>query len=290
MISRSPPFPDTDAPASGGVTRRRFLQLGLAAPLVAVTLSVPMALMAAPVDVPSLPFPERKPKAPRLLMIDPGHGGFDPGAIGRSGTQEKDVTLDIARRMAEALAKNRGVDAKLTRDDDDFMPLKERVKLSESVRADLFVSIHADSAPNSGARGLSVYTLSEKASDAFASQLADRENHADVAGGLDLPVTDQQVAAILFDLTARRTRNTAQRAKIDFIKGIGRHLRLLESPVRAANFAVLRTPDVPAMLVETGFLSNPHDESVLRQPKERQKIAEAMAREFTALLESPLFG
>ena len=266
------------------LTRRHLLRLGLALPALAATLALPTTLFAAPV-------PNRKPRAPRILMLDPGHGGHDPGALGRfARLQEKDVTLDIAQRLALALTNVPDVDVRLTRTTDEFLPLPERVRRSREAKADLFMSIHADSAPSSAAHGLSAYTLSEKASDKFASPLADKDNQVDAVGGLDLSQTDHEVAAILFDLTARRTRNTAQRAKVNFVQGLGRNWQLLEHPLRAANFAVLRAPDVPSMLIETGFLSNPHDEALLAQPRQRQKIAQLMAKEALTLLRSPLFG
>lgn len=289
---------DLDDPQS--LERRSILRMGLALPFLSASLLCPARLLAATQPKPALcepssgdksPFPpERKPKAPRLLMLDPGHGGHDPGAIGLSGTKEKDIALDIALRMAELFSGEKGVDVKLTRERDEFLPLSERVKIGRAARADLFISIHADSAPDRTARGLSAYTLSEKASDQFASMLADKENQADLTGGLDLPQTDKEVAEILFDLTARRTRNTAQRVKVGFVKGIGRRWNLLNQPMRSANFAVLRLPDVPAMLVETGFLSNKADETLLKQPAQREKIANLMAKELAFLLRSPLFS
>jgi len=281
-------------------SRRDVLRLGLVAfPFVSLSLLLPQPVLAAMGDaahlVPrgdaSAPAPTNKPRPPRLLMIDPGHGGHDPGAIGLSGTQEKDITLDIAQRMMAYIAQKESfVAAKLTREDDTFLPLMDRVKMGRDARADLFVSVHADSAPNKSARGLSAYTLSEKASDQFASMLADKENHADVTGGLAVPTDDKEVAEILFDLTARHTRNTAQRVKVGFVKAMGRRWQLLEEPMRAANFAVLRSPEVPSMLIETGFLSNRTDESILMKASQRQKIAELMAGEITFLLKSPLFG
>ncbi len=264
--------------------RRAFLKLGLGLPLIGVGFSLPLELFAA------APVPPKKPRAPRLLMIDPGHGGRDPGAIGISGTEEKHVTLDVARRMADALSGHAGVTAKLTRDEDVFLPLEDRVKIGREAHADFFLSVHADSAPNSAARGLSVYTLSEKASDDFSKALAEHENEADMMGSMDLPPADQDVTAILFDLTARRTRNTAQHARANFVQAMSRGWHLLERPMRAANFVVLRAPDVPSMLVETGFLSNPHDEQILREPLQRQKIAQLMAKDIAAILDSPLFG
>jgi len=276
----------------GPTSRRSFLRLGLAASALAVSYAIPLDLFAADKHGASLtvPVPPHKPRAPRLLMIDPGHGGRDPGAIGRIGTHEKDVTLDIARRMADALSGQSGVTVKLTRDEDVFLPLEERVKVSRTANADLFLSIHADSAPNTAAHGLSVYTLAEKASDDFAKQLAEHENEADMMGGMDLPPADKEVKAILFDLAARRTRNTAQHAKANFVQTMGRNWPLLERPMRAANFVVLRAPDIPSMLVETGFLSNPRDEQILRQPQQREKIARLMAKDLSVILDGPLFG
>lgn len=278
-----------DKPASFSLTRRRFLHWGVATSLLAIHGALPLQALAADRSA-AAPIPARKPRPPRLLVLDPGHGGRDPGAIGRTGTREKDITLDIARRMADALSGQPGITVKLTRDSDDFLPLQERVRLGREARADLFLSIHADSAPNPAARGLSVYTLSEKASDDFAKLLAEHENAADLMGGIDLPPADKEVTAILFDLAARHTRNTAQHAKATFVQSIGRNWRLLERPMRSANFMVLRSPDVPSMLVETGFLSNRHDESILKQPQHREKIARLMARDMATILDSSLFG
>lgn len=284
MIDDVPPFM---------LTRRRFLQLGLALPLLSLSLTFPLPAEAkkrAALKPATPPLPGKKPRAPRLLMIDPGHGGNDPGALGVHGLQEKDVSLDIARHMAALLADNPDIQVRLTREKDEYLTLKERVAKSRDARADLFVSVHADSAPNKAARGLSAYTLSEKASDELADALAEKENHADILGGLDIAKTDQDVAAILYDLTARRTCNTALRVKTSFVQAMGKKWRLLERPMRSANFAVLRAPDVPSMLVETGFLSNVRDEALLKQPVQRKKIAHLMAGEIATILNSALFG
>lgn len=233
--------------------------------------------------------PASKPAAPgtarpRLVMLDPGHGGADPGAIGTRGTQEKDVTLDIAREVARALADRHRVSARLTRPDDRFLALEDRVALTRKADADLFVSIHADSAPNADARGLSAYTLSEKASDAFASRLAQRENQADRFAGPDWAGASKMVKDILLDLTARHTRNASLTARQALVRGAGKDLRLLDNPMRSANFAVLKAPDVPSVLVETGFLSNPRDEEILRDPNARRVVARVLAREIAAVL------
>lgn len=222
-------------------------------------------------------------------MVDPGHGGHDPGAIGQQGTLEKEVTLDVVQRMLALLNKNEGLVAKATRDRDVFLPLTDRVAAAQAVRADLLVSIHADSAPTQAARGLSAYTLSEKGTDQFARELAKRENSVDEVGGVDLKGTEPDVAAILRDLTARHTRNAALQAKKRIVRGVGKEWHLLQNPMRAANFAVLRAPDVPSLLIETGFLSSQRDEMLLRDPGHRQKIARLLAHELAALMNSNLF-
>lgn len=234
--------------------------------------------------------PGRKPKPPRLIMIDPGHGGHDPGAIGKHGTYEKDVTLDISRRLVENLNQGGNVLAKLTRRTDVFLPLKERVNIAREARADLFISIHADSAPTQAARGLSAYSLSEKGTDKFARELADRENSVDEIGGVDLKGTEPDVAAILMDLTARHTRNAALKAKKQIVRGMRGKWQLLDNPMRAANFAVLRAPDIPSILLETGFLSSIKDEALLRDAAQRQRIAGLLSKEMTSLLSSPPFA
>ncbi len=268
------------------LNRRLFLRLAFGAGLA---LLVPCDVLAA-TSVTAKKSSHAKPvPRQRILTIDAGHGGHDPGAIGKSGTQEKDITLDIARRMASALSGERRVTAKLTRDDDIFLPLEERVRFGREAGADMMISVHADSAPNASARGLSVYTLSEHGSDEFSRALAKTENRADLVGGLNLPKNDREVSAILYDLVSRQTHNTALHARANFVRSIGRTWPLLERPMRAANFVVLRAPDMPSMLIETGFLSNAQDEQILRQPKQREKIARLMAKSLTEILNSALF-
>ncbi len=277
-------IPDFARGALRLVTRRRVLALG--GGLVAGMLfQAPLAWAAR------RPKPGHKPKPPRLLMIDPGHGGRDPGAVGvKKGTLEKDVTLDITARLAAALEKKAGVVTRRTRETDEFLPLADRVAIAREARADLFVSIHADSAPTRSARGLSAYSLSAKGTDDFARELARRENSVDEVGGVDLKNTEPDVAKILMDLTARHTRNAALKAKRAIVRGVSRKWRLLENPMRAANFAVLRAPDVPSLLIETGFLSNPSDEALLSNPAQRRRIALLLARELDHLLSNPPFA
>lgn len=274
--------------------RRRLLTVALGLPVAIrsglFAASVAMAADAKTAVRSPAPAPARPIVRPRLVMLDPGHGGADPGAIGTHGTQEKDVTLDIAREVARLLADRHRVAARLTRNDDRFLALDERVAVTRKSGADLFVSIHADSAPNADARGLSAYTLSSKASDGFASRLAQQENRADRFGGLDSKGGKQVVKDILLDLTARHTRNASLFARQTLVRGVAKDLRLLENPMRSANFAVLKAPDVPSLLVETGFLSNPKDEEILRDAEARRRVARVLAREIAAVLSNRNFA
>lgn len=272
--------------------RRRLLRLALTLPAALAALTASLPAGAADGKPPS---PSAKPSAkagrrPRLVVLDPGHGGADPGAVGTRGTLEKDVTLDIAREMARQLGQRQGVTVRLTRDDDRFLALEERVALARKADADLFLSIHADSAPNPQARGLSAYTLSDKASDAFASRLAQQENRADRFGGPKAGGGAQVVRDILLDLTARHTRNASLVARQRLVRGAGKELRLLDNPMRSANFAVLKAPDVPSVLVETGFLSNLQDEAILSDATARRVVARVLAREVAVILAGRSFG
>jgi len=274
------------------LARRKLLRImGLSAAMSFMPLSTLLAKELALPDVSTYkvttkaaPKPARKPQtSSRILMIDAGHGGKDPGAIGTRGTQEKDVVLEIARELADNLSGVRGINVKLTRDNDEFIPLKERVMMAQSMKADLFISIHADSAPDANARGLSAYTLSNKASDGFAAAIAKQENIADMVGGVPYNDNDD-VNAILMDLAARHTKNASLTVKTNLVKTVGREWGLLENPMRSANFAVLKAPEVPSVLLETGFLSNKKDEEILSSRKNRQKIANLLSRELATIL------
>lgn len=278
--------------------RRRLLTLAFGAPVALRLMAAPsLALSAERRSTDDSQIKDKQPSRPphrsarsRLVMLDPGHGGIDPGAIGLHGTQEKDITLDIAREVARLLIDRHRVATRLTRSDDRFLALDDRVAAARKAGADLFVSIHADSAPNTKARGLSAYTLSTKASDGFASRLAEQENQADRFGGRAAKAGRQVVKDILRDLTARHTRNASLVAKQTLVRGAGKDLRLLDNPMRSANFAVLKAPDVPSLLVETGFLSNPQDEKILREPEARRQVARVLAREIAAVLSHRQFA
>jgi N-acetylmuramoyl-L-alanine amidase len=230
------------------------------------------------------PHPARHAAAPKpemrpvTIALDPGHGGEDPGAIGRHGTREKDVVLAIGRRLRKILDAEPNMRAMLTRDDDYFVPLAQRVQKARRVNADLFISIHADAFRESRARGSSVFALSDRgATSAAAKWLAQKENAADLIGGVNLDVKDPLVARTLLDLS--------QTAQINDSLKVGRYMlhelqeinALHKGIVEQAGFAVLKAPDIPSILVETAFISNPDEERKLRDPKEQRKFAESMA-------------
>jgi N-acetylmuramoyl-L-alanine amidase len=212
-------------------------------------------------------------------MLDPGHGGVDPGTTGLSGEYEKEIVLAVALAVKDKLDKDGKVKCLMTRSDDTFIPLQERPALARAAHADLFMSLHADSDPDPNIRGLSVYTLSKTASDATAQALADKENKSDLVAGLDLAHANPEVTSILLDLVQRETLNLSAVFAGQIIDEVRHDTRaLLQNTHRFAGFAVLKAPDVPSVLVETGYLSNPEDEQALRRPEYRTKLAAALAR------------
>ena len=218
-----------------------------------------------------------KPTLP-LVMLDPGHGGKDPGAIGISGTYEKQVSIAAAfelRRLLEAGGRYR---VELTRSRDVFVPLEERVAKAQERGAALFVSMHADALSDHSVRGASVYTLSNHASDAQTAALAQRENSADRFGGPVWQNASPEVAHILASLVRQETRVGSGRLARSMVGSLDRDLPMLPNPERHAGFVVLKAADIPSVLVEMGFMSNPADEAELRRPQHRAMVAEAMKR------------
>ena len=243
------------------------------------TLVTSGQVLAAPQAMPS-----HKPPTPPgagykpLIVIDAGHGGVDPGARGVNKANEKNVTLALAKQLKSELEGTGRYRVALTRDKDIFIKLRERVSIARRQQADLFISIHADSIEKSNVSGVSVYTLSEKASDAQTAKLAAQENRADLIAGLDLSVEDEDVASILVDLAMRDTMNQSNffaNTLIDKLKA--RQVRLLDSPHRSAGFAVLKAPDIPSVLVEAGFMSNKKESELLNTPAHRAKISQALS-------------
>lgn len=225
------------------------------------------------------PAPSTVPKSAtvrRVVAIDAGHGGKDPGTIGIGGTYEKDVTLRVARDLASRLEATGRYKPMLTRSEDEFIELQNRVRLARSANAALFVSLHADSVPNHERRGFSVYTLSDNASDELAGALAKRENAADRIGGIDLSKHNRDVRNILMDLMHRETANNSTLMANAVLASFKPALIALEKPHRQANFVVLRAPDIPSVLVEMGFLSNRMDENLLTQSSYQTRLADRM--------------
>ena len=214
-----------------------------------------------------------------IVAIDAGHGGEDPGAIGPSGTYEKTVVLAIARALKNKLDQMPGVRGVLLRTDDYFIPLKERYQRARQARADLFVSIHADAFRDFRVRGSSVYVLSRRgASSEAARMLAQNENEADLIGGVRLDRGDEVLSSVLLDLSQSVTMDYSQHAAEQLLNQLGRVGRRHRKRVESANFVVLRSPDVPSVLIEVGFISNPQDEKKLNTAKHRDQVAEAIAQ------------
>ena len=230
-------------------------------------------LSAEQPPAPAAPAP-RGDAGKRLVVIDAGHGGIDPGTHGRSGIREKDLVLGVARELRKALEATGRYRVQLTRDSDVFIPLRERVNIARVAHADLFVSLHADSNDHPDIRGASVYTLSEDASDREAASLAEKENMSDVIAGVDLAGESSPVASILIDLAQRDTMNRSVRFAERVLTSLPRATMVRpSSPHRSAGFAVLKAPDIPAALIELGYLSNSEDEAEMRKPAWRTRVA-----------------
>lgn len=216
-----------------------------------------------------------KAAIPPLIVIDAGHGGQDPGTTGVSGTQEKDLVLWYAIALKAKLLKMNKYRILLTRPDDNFVMLRERVARARRAGGSLFISLHADSADDS-ARGLSVYTVSEKASDKEAEALAARENKSDVIGGMDLSGARPDVADILISLAQRETKNNSATLADFLVTNLDDRVRMAPNPHRFAGFAVLKAPDIPSVLIEIGFLSNAQEEKELRSKQYRDKVIDGI--------------
>lgn len=222
-----------------------------------------------------------KPIVDRLVTItlDPGHGGEDPGAIGRGGSHEKAVTLSVAKRLKAKIDGEPNMRAVLTRDSDFFVPLGMRVQKARRVQADLFVSIHADAWVDPSAHGSSVFVLSERgASSSAARWLAKKENEADLIGGVNLNVKDPSLARTLLDLSQTATINDSMKLGKAVLTSLGDINRLHKGSVEQASFAVLKAPDIPSILVETAFISNPEEEKRLNDDDYQDRLAEAILR------------
>jgi N-acetylmuramoyl-L-alanine amidase len=224
---------------------------------------------------------DAKPVVSRLVtvVLDPGHGGEDPGAVGRGGSHEKDVTLQVARRLKSKIDAEPNMRSVLTRDADFFIPLQHRVAKARRVQADLFVSIHADAFVKPTARGSSVFVLSERGATSTAARwLAQRENASDLIGGVNVAVKDPYLARTLLDLSQTATINDSLKFGKAVLTELGNINILHKARVEQAGFAVLKAPDIPSILVETAFISNPDEEKRLNDDAYQEKIAEAILR------------
>jgi N-acetylmuramoyl-L-alanine amidase len=212
-----------------------------------------------------------------IVAVDAGHGGEDPGAIGHGGTQEKEVTLAIARALARRINAEPGMHALLTRDRDEFVSLRERIQRARLGKADLFVSVHADSIRDSAVSGASVYVLSERgASNEAARWLAERENSADLIGGVSLADKDHTLASVLLDLTQTSNISASMMAAERVLGSLEQVGEVRKARVQQAGFVVLKSPDIPSMLIETAYISNPAEERRLRELKHQDELAEAI--------------
>lgn len=218
-----------------------------------------------------------KRPAKRMIIIDPGHGGLDTGAVGRRGLAEKNVVLSVAKMLRKVLLATGRYEVEMTRSDDTFVPLRARVKFARSHAGDLFISIHADTVKYSSVRGATLYTLSEKASDKEAAALAHKENRSDIIAGVDLAEENDVVTDILIDLVLRETKNHSIYFAQTIVKTLKGITRINKTPHRFAGFAVLKAPDIPSVLLELGFLSNGKDAKLLSSQKWRRKVARAVA-------------
>jgi len=233
-----------------------------------------------PAEKPAEPPPD-KPEIARLvtIVLDPGHGGEDPGAIGRGGSHEKNVTLSVARRLQAKIDATPNMRSVLTRDGDYFIPLNQRVQKARRVQADLFVSVHADAFIKSTARGSSVFVLSENgASSSAARWLANKENSADLVGGVNLGAKDPYLARTLLDLSQTATINDSLKLGKHVLGELGRINTLHKAHVEQAGFAVLKAPDIPSILIETAFISNPEEEARLNDEAYQDRMAEAILK------------
>jgi len=267
-------------------TRDAFLQ-AVAAPAPTLPAAAGQAPAARPPAAAARPGQDRpgqdgqmprRTDGRRTVVIDPGHGGVDPGTIGVGGVYEKVLTLEIARDLKRVLEASGRYHVVLTRNNDSFIRLRDRIAIARDARAEVFLSLHADALADASFRGMTVYTLSDKASDAESEALAQRENKADLIAGVDLTDESPEVASILIDLAQRETMNLSARLAGALVQELSREASMLRKGHRFAGFAVLKAPDVPSALVELGYLSNRQDAQLLAQTQHRRKLGQAMLR------------
>lgn len=230
---------------------------------------------------------DKTPDNAFVVAVDAGHGGIDAGAKGTvTEVEEKAITLEFATILVERLNKEKGIRAFLVRDKDEFISLSERVVIARQRGAQLFISLHADTLRQKDIRGATVYTISDKASDALAASLAERENLSDDIAGIQIEDESSEITDILLDLTRRETQAFSIRMAETVLESFEGQIGLINNPLRHAGFRVLQAPDVPSVLLELGFLSNPKDEALLTDEKWRKKVADLLARSVGQYMES----
>jgi len=263
------------APVSGA----QFAAASRTAPIVSTPPLEPLRTVT--LTVPTPPTDDRP-----TIVIDPGHGGVDPGARSIGGVDEKEIALDYARELKRQLEATGRYRVAMTRDRDIFIQLRDRVELAQRLGGDLFISLHANNHRSRDIRGASVYTLSESSSDSEAAALAAKENKADIIGGIDLSDQTEVVSKILIDLAQRETMNLSKKFGNTMVGELGRVTSLLANTHRFAGFAVLKSPTVPSVLVEIGHLSNREEEPLLRSAKHRAKFAAALVKAIDGYINS----
>jgi len=223
----------------------------------------------------TMPVPK---KGPPTIVIDPGHGGIDPGATSVTGELEKNIVLVFAQTLKTRLEKSGRYRVLMTRDEDEFVTLEDRVAFARAAEADLFMAIHADIVRGASVRGATIYTLSETASDAEAEALASKENRADAVGGVKLTAENGDINSILIGLAQRDSANRSAEFASRLAGEMAKATRMTNKPLRSAGFSVLKSPDVPSVLVELGYLSDAADAELLNSPDWRERTAKAIAR------------
>lgn len=256
--------------------RRQLLLSGLALTLLPATRALAKSERASlPAAQPARPRPANGKK---IVMLDPGHGGVDSGAVGEEGSEEKHIVLEIAHNIRQLLSQHDGIEARLTRESDHFIPLAQRVEIAHQHGADLFMSIHADGFTNPSANGASVFALSNRgASSAMARYLSEKENAADKVGGIKTQSDNPYLQQVLFDLVQTDTIKNSLTLGSHILKQIRPVHHLHSQHTEQAAFAVLKSPSIPSVLVETSFITNPQEERLLGTTAFRQKIAGAIA-------------
>ena len=257
-----------------------FLQLNADQDKPGVESSAKSTIAKRAQDYPEISAPPANPqiepqKGKLLVMIDPGHGGEDPGAIGAQGTKEKHIVLDIGKRLRDLINASSNMQAQMTRTQDIFIPLGTRVAIARKVKADIFVSVHADAFTSPAARGSSVFVLSDSgASSAFAKYMAVSQNNSDLIGGMSFQTRDSAVSRILLDMTQSFTMRKSTKLGQSILAQLKQINKLHNQDIERAGFAVLKAPDIPSILVESAFVSNPIEENLLRTEEFRQKVAQ----------------